>query len=78
MGCMAIRPIVDGIEQTYQEKLRVIRLNANEQAGRQAGAEFGFEFTPSFILFSGDGEQLWRGVGSIDPAQIQELLNFSG
>jgi hypothetical protein len=74
---MAARPIVDGIEQTHQGRLNVIRLNANEQAGRMAGAEYSFEFTPSFILFSGDGEQLWRGVGSIDPARVQELLDQS-
>jgi hypothetical protein len=74
---MAAKPIVNGIEQAHQAKLKVIRLNANEQAGRNAGADFNFEFTPSFLLLDGDGRQLWRGIGSINPRQIQELLDQS-
>jgi thioredoxin-related protein len=71
---MAAKPIVDGIEGQHQGELAVIRLNIQDRAARPLLATYGFQYTPTFILFDGEGEELLRSVGAIDPRQVQEVL----
>jgi thiol-disulfide isomerase/thioredoxin len=74
MACMAAKPIVDGIEKEYQGHLIVLRLNVQDRDIRPMLAKYGFQFTPTFILFDGDGDEVLRSVGAIDPRQVQALL----
>jgi len=74
MGCMAAKPIVDGIEREYGERLRVIRVNVQDPAGRALADRHHFEFTPTFVLFDAEGRELLRQVGAVDPATLRRLL----
>lgn len=74
---MAAKPIVDGIERQHGDSLSVVRLNVQETAGQALAERFGFQFTPTFILFDAEGEQLLRSVGSIDPARVRQALEGS-
>lgn len=65
---------MDGIERQHGDKLEVIRLNVQEPAGHVLGDRYGFEFTPTFVLFDARGEEIWRSVGAIDPEAIRRLL----
>jgi thioredoxin-related protein len=69
-----MKPIVDGIEQEYNGRLLVIRLNIQEQVGRELAPVFGFEYTPTFIFFDAQGNELWRSVGSLDPDKLRQSL----
>ena len=69
-----MKPIVDGIEQEYSGRLLVIRLNIQEQVGRELAPVFGFEYTPTFIFFDAQGNELWRSVGSLDPDKLRKSL----
>ena len=69
-----MKPIVDGIEQEYEGRLLVIRLNIQEQVGRELAPVFGFEYTPTFIFFDAQGNELWRSVGSLDPEKLRQSL----
>ena len=71
---MAAKPIVDGIEQEHASSLRVIRLNVQEPAARALAEQFDFRFTPTFILFDLDGNEVQRWVGAIDARQVREQL----
>ena len=71
---MAAKPIVDGIERVHEGKLKVIRLNIQEPAGEALLERYDFRFTPTFIFFDGDGEELQRWVGGIYSAEVKELL----
>ena len=71
---MAAKPIVDGIERVHEGKLKVIRLNIQEPAGEALLKRYDFRFTPTFIFFDGDGEELQRWVGGIYSAEVKELL----
>ncbi len=77
MACMAAKPIVDGIENDYQGQLIVIRLNVQDRAVRPLLEAYEFQFTPTFILFDGDGEEVLRSVGAIDPRQVSQVLETS-
>ena len=71
---MAAKPIVDGIERVHEGKLKVIRLNIQEPAGEALLERYDFRFTPTFIFFDGEGEELQRWVGGIYSAEVKELL----
>ena len=71
---MSVRPVVDAVEREFGDRLRVIRLNVQEPAGRQLAASFRAEFTPTFLLFAPDGREVWRSVYVLDPAHLRDLL----
>lgn len=72
---MAAKPIVDGIERQYGERLTVIRLNIQEPVGQRMGERYDFAFTPTFILLDPEGEEQWRAVGALDPAEIRARVD---
>ncbi len=74
IGCTRAKPIVDQIEAEHQGQLVVIRLNVQEEAGRELGEYYMFNFTPTFIFFDAQGTELWRSVGNIDPQQVRNSL----
>ncbi|MGD8554008.1 MAG: thioredoxin family protein [Anaerolineales bacterium] len=65
---------MDGIEQRHAAELVVIRLNIQEPVGKLVGERYRFQYTPTFIFFDSQGEELWRQVGSIDPDQVSRSL----
>jgi thioredoxin-related protein len=71
---MAAKPIVDGIEDEHRGMLTVIRINVQEPSFRPLLARYNFQFTPTFILFDGEGRELFRSVGSIDAEEVRRSL----
>ena len=65
---------MDELERQLGDHLEVIRINAQEDAGRELAEFYKFNFTPTFIFFDGDGQELWREVGNIDPQRVRESL----
>jgi thioredoxin-related protein len=35
---------------------------------------YGFEFTPTFIYFDADGNEIWRTVGDFNPQRVRDSL----
>ena len=71
---MTVKPVVDGIEREFAGRLKVIRLNVQDPAGEALSQEYGFQYTPTFILLDGDGQEIWRSVFVIEPAQLRSRL----
>jgi len=71
---MAAKPIVDGIEREHGRQLSIIRLNIQDPAGEALLERFEFSFTPTFIFFDADGDELQRWVGAIDSNEVHDLL----
>jgi len=74
--CTQLKPVVDQLEKELPDKLRVIRLNAQEEVGRELAPVYMFEFTPTFILFDAQGGELWRQAGDLDTQHIKDLLGY--
>ena len=65
-----MKPIVDGLEREWPDG-RVIRLAFTEPAVQAFGRKVGFQVTPTFILYDGQGQEVQRWVGTV-PA-LEEL-----
>jgi hypothetical protein len=65
---------VDGIESEQGSKLQVIRLNMQDQPGRQLARQYGALVTPTFIYLDAQGVEQWRQVGSIDAERVRASL----
>jgi thioredoxin-related protein len=51
-----------------------IRLNIQEQVGKDLAPVYGFDFTPTFIFFDAQGNELWRTVGEFDAQKVRDSL----
>lgn len=69
-----MKPIVDGLEQELQGRVLFIRVNVQEQAGRELAALYDFQYTPTFIYFDAQGNEVWREVGRLDTQRVRESV----
>lgn len=74
IGCTAIKPVVDRLEQELDGQLLVIRLNIQEPVGRELGNAYKFQYTPTFIFFDAQGNELWRQVGGLDEQRVRDSI----
>ena len=75
---MAAKPVVDRLEAQVSPRLTVIRLNLQDPANGSLARQYGVQYTPTFVLFNGEGEILLRNVGAIDPEEVSRLLSLAG
>ncbi len=66
---------MDGIEQEMGDKLLVLHVNVQEQAGRELASIYDLEYTPTFIFFNAKGNEVWRTIGEIDPQRVRTSLS---
>jgi len=69
-----MEPIVNGVKREFRGELRVIQVNIQDPRGRELAERYQFEFTPTFIFFNGDGDEVWRMVGRLDADRLRESL----
>jgi thiol-disulfide isomerase/thioredoxin len=74
LACAMAKPTVDRVE-SENPQLQVIRLNIQEPAGAQLASRFATPFTPTFLLFDPEGDEILRKFGSIEAADIEGLLD---
>jgi len=74
MTCTQLKPVVDELENELGNQILFIRVNIQENVGRELAPVYDFEFTPTFIYFDGDGDELWREVGGLDPQRVRESV----
>ena len=65
---------MDELENELVNQLLIIRLNIQEEVGQELAPVYGFAFTPTFIFFDGDGNELWREVGGLDAQRVRDAV----
>ena len=65
---------MDGLETELGSKLHILRLNIQDQVGRELAPVYNFEYTPTYIFFDAQGREIWRTVGEIDPARVRSSV----
>jgi thioredoxin 1 len=74
ISCTAIKPVVEGLENELGNRVHIIRLNVQENVGRELGAVYGFTFTPTFIFFDAQGTESWRQIGTLDSQRVRDSI----
>jgi thiol-disulfide isomerase/thioredoxin len=63
-NCLLMRPSVDAlvseIRAEYADDFNVLRIDIHTDFGRELRAAIGFRYTPEFVLFDADGQEIWR------------------
>ena len=70
--CHAISPVIEKLASEYQGRLRVAKVNVDENP--EAPARFGIRSIPTMILFK-DGELKEKVVGVQTKSQLNSLIN---
>lgn len=69
-----MKPVVDRLEEQTQGRLTIIRLDIHDPVGRQIAAEYGFQYTPTFVFLDAEGQEQWRSVGSLEVERVLASL----
>ena len=65
---------MDGLETEMGTRLHVLRVNIQENVGRELAPVYDFEYTPTYIFFDAQGKELWRSVGEIDVQRVRDSM----
>lgn len=66
------KPVVDGIEKDLKGQVKVIKLDVQDDIGRQAARRYGVYSIPTLIVFDGDGEVRDQQIGIPDRKRTVE------
>ena len=61
------------LEQEFPVQLLVVSVDVQSALGNDLVREYG-KFTPTFVFFDEEGEEIWRAIGSIDPEKVRQSL----
>ena len=70
--CKMIAPILDEVSKDYDGKLRVAKMNVDEN--RDVPAKYGIRGIPTLMLFKG-GELAATKVGALSKAQLTAFID---
>ncbi len=70
--CKAIAPTLDAIASEYDGKIKVGKVNVDENQGTPA--KYGVRGIPTIILFK-DGKVVDQVVGAVPKSQLEALIN---
>ncbi len=67
-------PVVDELETELGDRIHIIRLNIQNQTGMELAPVYAFNFTPTFIFFDAEGNEVWRTIGGFDPQKVRDSI----
>ena len=74
-GCLALRPAVDLLASDIESEFNILRIDIHTDLGREIRNQFGFTFTPEFVLFDNTGQEIWRDHTLPPREQVNALAN---
>jgi len=70
--CKMIAPILDSIADEYEDRLRIVKLNIDENP--QTPPKYNIRGIPTLLLFR-DGAVAAQQVGAVSKGQLESFLN---
>ena len=67
-------PIVNGLEETYGEEFKIVRVDIDTDKGKKLAREHYFIGQPTFIFFDDDGEEVRRLMGPQSSETLQREI----
>ena len=65
---------MDGLESELGTRLHILRVDIQDQVGRELAPVYDFEYTPTYIFFDAKGNEVWRTIGEIDPQRVRDSV----
>lgn len=72
--CKMIAPILDDLASEYQGKLKIVKLNVDEN--QETPAKFGVRGIPTLMIFK-NGSSVATKVGALNKGQLEAFINAS-
>lgn len=72
--CKMIAPILEDLAQTYQGKLKIVKLNVDEN--QETPSKFNVRGIPTLMIFK-DGASVATKVGALNKGQLEAFINAS-
>jgi len=69
--CRMVAPVVEEIAQQYEGKVKVVKLNTDENP--QIASQYGIRSIPTLMVFK-DGEKKEMGVGAVPKTTLANTL----
>lgn len=71
--CQRMRPILDDLEKSHREELRIERYDIDAPQNAELLEHYKVQSVPTFLLFR-DGDQVWRQSGEMTSEQLEEII----
>jgi thioredoxin-like negative regulator of GroEL len=68
-------PIVNGLEQTYGQEFKIVRIDIDTAEGKKLAREHNFIGQPTFIFFDDSGEEVRRLMGPQEAETMQREID---
>jgi len=73
-ACLALEPTVDQLAAEIESDFDILRVDIHTPFGRELRRHYEFSFTPEFVLFNADGEEVWRAHTPPNNSQLEMAL----
>lgn len=75
---MQAEPIVNGLRSELGDKVRIVQIDVHRKENRPLIERIGFRFTPTFVLYDEDGQEIWRASGGLNADEVRRQLASEG
>lgn len=69
--CRMIGPVVDALAEEYDGRLKVGKINVDEQP--ELAAKYGVQTIPTLLVFQ-NGQPVDKSIGAVDQDTLEEML----
>jgi hypothetical protein len=69
-----MQPIVDGLENKYQETVEFKQINASTPEGLEVFNAYAMFGHPSYLILDDTGNILWKSVGELPAEHIEKAF----
>ena len=70
-----MQPVVDGLQQTYQDTAEFRSINAGLGEGKAAFQAYALPGHPGYVILSPEGDVIWKGFGPQSAASLESILD---
>ena len=78
MACTALKPVIDRLEQEYDGRLVIVRLNIQDPVAMDLRPIYNFQSTPTFIFVDEKGQEVWRTATDFDETKLRAEMSKRG
>jgi thioredoxin 1 len=71
MPCRMMEPVVEKLAQAYDGKLKVVKVNVDEEA--DLAAQFSIQSIPSFLVFH-KGQMVNQVIGAVPQRTLEQVI----